>query len=126
MSADVEIIRIISHFRLVHDRELQLYDGSRLLHAERYDALKNKSNLLDEDMLAKGLYRIHPAFRIVALAEPPVLGAAQGQWLTPEALTLFLYQNMRRLSSQETISLVQKLVNYIQLSFLSNLVVFDS
>lgn len=96
--------------RLVHDRELQLYDGSRLLRAERYDALKKKSNLSDEKMLAKGLHRIHPAFRIVALAEPPVLGAAQGQWLTPEALTLFLYHNMRRLSARETNNLIEKLV----------------
>lgn len=97
--------------RLIHDRELQLYDGSRLLRADRYDAFKDKSSLSDEDMLAKGLYRIHPSFRIVALAEPPVIGAAQGQWLTPEALTLFLYHNMRRLNSQETIDLVQKLVS---------------
>ncbi|KAG0722072.1 von Willebrand factor A domain-containing protein 8 [Chionoecetes opilio] len=73
--------------RLVHDRELQLYDGSRLLHAGRYDALKTKNNLTDEDMLAKGLQRIHPAFRIVALAEPP--------W---------------RLTSQETNNLIEKLV----------------
>lgn len=96
--------------RLVHDREMQLYDGSRLLRADRYDTLRDKSGLSDEDMLARGLHRIHPSFRIVALAEPPVIGAAQGQWLTPEALTLFLYHNMRRLSSQETIDLVQRLV----------------
>ena len=114
----MEIIPIMLHFRLVHDRELQLYDGSRLLHAQRFDALKNKNNQSDEEMLAKGLYRIHPAFRIVALAEPPVIGAAQGQWLTPEALTLFLYHNMRRLSSQETNDLIQKMVRYIQVYFL--------
>lgn len=98
-------------FRLVHDRELQLYDGSRLLRADRYDALRDNSGLSEEDMLARGLHRIHPSFRIVALAEPPVIGAAQGQWLTPEALTLFLYHNMRRLSSQETSDLVQRLVS---------------
>ena len=115
MSVNEETKCIILYFRLVHDRELQLYDGSRLLHDKRYDAIKKKSNLSDEEMLAKGLHRIHPAFRIVALAEPPVLGAAQGQWLTPEALTLFLYHNMRRLSSQETNNLIEKLVRYIHL-----------
>lgn len=96
--------------RLIHDRELQLYDGSRLLRSDRYDAIKQENSLADEDMTAKGLYRIHPAFRIVALAEPPVLGAAQGQWLTPEALTIFLFHHMRHLSPQETINLVNKLV----------------
>lgn len=69
-------------------------------------------------MLARGLHRIHPSFRIVALAEPPVIGAVQGQWLTPEALTLFLYHNMRRLSSQETIDLVQRLVSHAGTFFL--------
>ncbi|XP_042236264.1 von Willebrand factor A domain-containing protein 8-like isoform X2 [Homarus americanus] len=96
--------------RLIHDRELQLYDGTRLLHSDRFDLIKKKNGLSHADMTARGIYRIHPSFRIVALAEPPVIGAAQGQWLTPEALTLFLYHNIRRLSSQETISLVNKLV----------------
>lgn len=36
--------------RLVHERELQLYDGSRLLDQNRYNALKEKLTLNDEDM----------------------------------------------------------------------------
>ncbi|XP_071540350.1 von Willebrand factor A domain-containing protein 8 isoform X4 [Panulirus ornatus] len=96
--------------RLIHDRELQLYDGTRLLHSERYDSIKMKHQLSDMDMAARSMHRIHPSFRIVALAEPPVLGDAKGQWLTPEVLTLFLYHNMRCLSIQETKDLINKLV----------------
>ncbi|KAK4323774.1 hypothetical protein Pmani_005546 [Petrolisthes manimaculis] len=96
--------------RLIHDRELQLYDGTRLLHPSKYDAIKTTHNLTDEDMTGLGVMRIHPTFRVVALAEPPVVGAAQGQWLTPEALTLFLYHPLRRLTSLETIDLVHNLV----------------
>ncbi|XP_069941398.1 von Willebrand factor A domain-containing protein 8 isoform X2 [Cherax quadricarinatus] len=96
--------------RLIHDRELQLYDGSRLLRSDRYDKIMNDNELSETDMRARGIYRIHPSFRIVALAEPQVLGASQGQWLTPEALTLFLYHNMRCLRPQETVSLVNQLV----------------
>lgn len=56
--------------RLVHDREVQLYDGARLIAAEKYDALVADGN--DRDQLTEnGIFRIHPAFRIVALAEPP-------------------------------------------------------
>ena len=37
--------------RLVHDRELQLYDGTRLLGSERYEAAKKAcGNLTDEQM----------------------------------------------------------------------------
>ncbi|XP_063587792.1 von Willebrand factor A domain-containing protein 8-like [Penaeus indicus] len=96
--------------RLIHDREMQLYDGTRLLHHEKYEAIKNKEGLTDINMQDKGIHPIHPSFRIVALAEPPIVGAAQGQWLTPEGLTLFLYHAMRPLSPQETINLVTNLV----------------
>nr|XP_045609178.1 von Willebrand factor A domain-containing protein 8-like isoform X1 [Procambarus clarkii]XP_045609179.1 von Willebrand factor A domain-containing protein 8-like isoform X1 [Procambarus clarkii] len=96
--------------RLIHDRELQLYDGTRLLRSDQYDSIKDENGWSDSEMTARGIYRIHPSFRIVALAEPPVIGAPQGQWLTPEALTLFLYHNMRRLSSKETVNLVNQLV----------------
>lgn len=55
--------------RLVHDRELQLHDGRRLIRHDRYDTLLPK---LGEDRLKEsGILRIHPSFRIVALAEPP-------------------------------------------------------
>jgi len=56
-------------FRLIQDRELQLHDGTRLLRSDRYDKLATK---LGVDVLNKSkIIRIHPAFRIIALAEPP-------------------------------------------------------
>lgn len=60
--------------RLVHDRELQLYDGKRLLRHDRYDYVKQKYKFSDEDMIKSGVQRIHPSFRIIGLAEPPVIG----------------------------------------------------
>lgn len=56
--------------RLVHDREVQLYDGTRLVRSESYDQMISNGRSAEE--LAKNhIYRIHPSFRIVALAEPP-------------------------------------------------------
>lgn len=56
-------------FRLIQDRDLQLHDGTRLLRFDRYDKLIKK---LGEDVMKKSnIFRIHPAFRIIALAEPP-------------------------------------------------------
>ncbi|WAR13926.1 VWA8-like protein [Mya arenaria] len=87
--------------RLVHDRELQLFDGSRLLGKERYEAVKAENNLTDAEMEERGILRIHPSFRILALGEPPVTGSSTGQWLSPEMLSLFLYHNMRPLTHNE-------------------------
>ncbi|XP_023941851.1 von Willebrand factor A domain-containing protein 8 [Bicyclus anynana] len=93
--------------RLVHDRELQLHDGTRLLRHDRYDELVS-SGLTQEDLAESGVKRIHPAFRIVALAEPPALGTGQ-QWLSPEILSLFLFHEMRNLSKEEEIFIINSL-----------------
>lgn len=45
-----------------------------MLRGDRYDEIKEKQKLSDEDMAKIGVLRIHPAFRIIALAEPPIIG----------------------------------------------------
>jgi len=51
------------------------------------------------------IMRVHPAFRIIALARPATFGAhGAGKptaWLTPEVLAMFLYHYVRPLSEQE-------------------------
>lgn len=64
---------MIQHYyallRFIQDRDVQLHDGTRLLRYDRYDKLANK---LGADVLEKSkIVRVHPAFRIIALAEPP-------------------------------------------------------
>lgn len=55
--------------RLIQDRDLQLHDGTRLLSSSRYDKLAKK---LGQNVMEKSsIVRVHPAFRIIALAEPP-------------------------------------------------------
>ena len=36
--------------RLISERELSLYDGTRLFHHERYKAIKEENDWTDEDM----------------------------------------------------------------------------
>jgi len=55
--------------RLIQDRDLQLHDGTRLLRSDRYDKLSKK--LGTEVMEKSSIIRVHPAFRIIALGEPP-------------------------------------------------------
>jgi len=87
--------------RLIHDRELQLYDGTRLLGSAKYSELREQLGLTEGQMEERGILPIHPAFRVVALAEPPTVGQAKGQWLTPETLAMFLFHQMRPLSQAE-------------------------
>ncbi|RLU26772.1 hypothetical protein DMN91_000569 [Ooceraea biroi] len=93
--------------RLIHDRELQLHDGKRLVRADRYDEIKKTYGKSDEEMRERGVLRIHPAFRLVALAEPPVVNSSSGQWLNSELLSVFLFHEMRPLDKHEEIHIIQ-------------------
>ncbi|CAL7944841.1 unnamed protein product [Xylocopa violacea] len=93
--------------RLVHDRELQLHDGKRLIRADRYDQIKEKYNKSDAELLESGVVRIHPSFRIVALAESPMIDRSSKQWLNSELLSLFLFHEMRPLTKSEELHIIR-------------------
>uniref|UniRef100_A0A8C0ICB5 von Willebrand factor A domain-containing protein 8 n=1 Tax=Bubo bubo TaxID=30461 RepID=A0A8C0ICB5_BUBBB len=96
--------------RLIHDRELTLYDGTRLLREDRYRNLKEGLQISDEKLQERSIFPIHPSFRIVVLAEPPVIGSSTQQWLGPEFLTLFLFHNVRSLSKSEEIEVIKEMI----------------
>ncbi|XP_077393200.1 von Willebrand factor A domain-containing protein 8 isoform X1 [Festucalex cinctus] len=104
--------------RLLHDRELDLYDGTRLLRWDRYQALKEEQNFTDEQLKERSIFAVHPSFRVLALAEPPLVGAGAStsgssskgqQWLGPELLTMFLYHTVSPLARAEEVILLQGL-----------------
>lgn len=103
-------------YRLIHDREIQLHDGKRLMKAENYDEIKSEYKKTDEEMNNSGILRIHPSFRIVTLAEPPVIGSSSsssgGQWLNSELLSLFNFHEMRPLQKSEEIHIIKSKVGY--------------
>ncbi|XP_047456688.1 von Willebrand factor A domain-containing protein 8 [Mugil cephalus] len=100
--------------RLLHDRELDLYDGTRLLRWDRYQTLKEELQFSDEQLQERSIFPIHPSFRVLALAEPPVVGSGASssrgqQWLGPELLTMFLYHTVTPLARAEEMDLIQGL-----------------
>ncbi|CAJ1078932.1 von Willebrand factor A domain-containing protein 8 isoform X1 [Xyrichtys novacula] len=107
--------------RLLHDRELDLYDGTRLLRWDRYQTLKEQLQFTDEQLKERSIFPIHPSFRVLALAEPPIVGAGsssggskgQQQWLGPELLTMFLYHNVSPLAKAEEMGLIQGLTHNV-------------
>lgn len=78
---------------------------------DRYEEIKQKEGLNDTDLNEKGIFPIHPAFRIVAVSEPPVIGSSAQQWMTSETLTMFLYHQLRPLSQAEELDVLHKLVS---------------
>ena len=61
------------------------------------------------------MYRIHPSFRIIALAEPPKQGVASSnanKWLDSELLTLFMYHHMPPLSHHQELKVLNGMVGF--------------
>ncbi|XP_056108158.1 von Willebrand factor A domain-containing protein 8 [Rhinichthys klamathensis goyatoka] len=96
--------------RLLHDRELALYDGTRLLRWDRYQTLKEELKLTDQELQDRSIFPIHPSFRIIALAEPPQVGSATQQWLGPEILTMFLFHTIKPLAKAEETAILQGMI----------------
>uniref|UniRef100_A0AAR5PQP5 von Willebrand factor A domain-containing protein 8 n=2 Tax=Dendroctonus ponderosae TaxID=77166 RepID=A0AAR5PQP5_DENPD len=92
--------------RLVHDRDLQLYDGKRLMGFDRYNFLVDKLGLSKEQLGQSGIFPIHPEFRIVAVGEPPNAQSKEGSWMSPEILSLFLFHQLRTLSKLEEMHVI--------------------
>ncbi|KTF83224.1 hypothetical protein cypCar_00026056 [Cyprinus carpio] len=93
--------------RLLHDRELALYDGTRLLRWDRYQTLKDELKLTHQELQDRSIFPVHPSFRIIALAEPPQVGSTSQQWLGPEILTMFLFHTIKPLAKAEETAVIQ-------------------
>lgn len=66
-----------------------------------------------DELFSSGIMRIHPDFRIIALAEPPAMNV-KGNWLTSEMLSLFVFHEMRTLSKSEEMNIIEAKVKEIQ------------
>lgn len=58
----------------------------------------------------RGIFCIHPSFRVIGLAEPPLIGSSQQQWLNSELLSMFLFHHVSPLSKQEEAQVVYEMV----------------
>ena len=48
---------------LIYDREITLFDGTRLVHHERYAAMRAKAS--EKQLAEKRIFPVHPSFRII-------------------------------------------------------------
>uniref|UniRef100_A0A7E4ZTR3 von Willebrand factor A domain-containing protein 8 n=1 Tax=Panagrellus redivivus TaxID=6233 RepID=A0A7E4ZTR3_PANRE len=93
---------------LIHHRYLQLPDGTRLIGALHYDALKTRTELTDEALAEKGIYKIADNFRLVALGDAE--SANGSRWLNEQLLSLFVFHSLKPMSIKEQTAVVADLV----------------
>ena len=72
---------------------------------------KSYTNFTFVYFLFRGIFCIHPSFRIIGLAEPPVIGSSQPQWLNSELLSMFLFHHVSPLSKQEEAQVIYEMVS---------------
>lgn len=99
----------------MHDRELQLYDGKRLLRSDRYDNLKTAYGFSDKELNEQHkIFRIHPKFYIIAISSStPKTSSSKSkkQWLTPEILSLFAYHQLPGMNLKEEMEVIKASVS---------------
>ena len=114
---------------LLVDGSTTLHDGSVLLAAETYDALHDgivtqelgwmkdvagsgempgfDKAAAATDMLARrGVFRVHPNFRVIASARPPTTEHGKKFWLTPDVTSMFDVHCMTAMPDEDVVSVV--------------------
>jgi MoxR-like ATPase len=91
---------------LLHDATLTLPNGQQLMRHDRFDAVMAHNTLSHKDMEQRGVIRVHPAFRLVALAVPPSLKA---NWLLAETASLFTFHELPAPAAAEEEAFLQAL-----------------
>ncbi|TPX69344.1 hypothetical protein SpCBS45565_g02584 [Spizellomyces sp. 'palustris'] len=103
---------IASLQRLIQDREAVLPDGTFLTSAENFESLKERTGLSTEQLAAKRVLPVHPAFRIIATASVHLHHKAPKQemeWLTEEVGAMFQFLEVGAMDVQEEAALLRTL-----------------
>ena len=94
--------------RLVQDRAVDLFDGTRLRPAAHVDMYAGMGGAIEGGVDALGgahdaVLKVHPAFRVVAVGAPP---ADDNPWLVDEVVAMFNTHYLPRLSEEETRTII--------------------
>ncbi|CAD5234405.1 unnamed protein product [Bursaphelenchus xylophilus] len=97
---------------LVHHRFIDLPDGGRLVSPEAFEILKKENEWNDNQLNEKGVYKISPSFRLVALGDSESADASGNtcKWLNDQVLCLFLYKTLHRMTLKEQKDLIFMLI----------------
>ncbi|KAL6064918.1 von Willebrand factor A domain-containing protein 8 [Balamuthia mandrillaris] len=81
---------------LICERQATLIDGRRLVPNEVFEELQKETSLTAEELNQRGIFAVHPSFRIVATGNFP---SSSHPYVTPELLSMFRFHQMPPLLS---------------------------
>ena len=82
--------------RLIQDREVTLYDGTRFISPRRYEYLTKVMNVSVNELTLRNVHPVHPSFRILGLGIPT---SRRGKtWLSNEVMQLFHFFSLPRMT----------------------------
>lgn len=105
---------------MLHDRELTLFDGTRLVRQDRYDQMRRTFD--DTELRSRKVLPVHPAFHILCTACIPTIKDA---WLTPEVMALFHFHVLPDMTVPQMTALLRQLFPAIPANLLSKLLDFN-
>ncbi|KAL9652460.1 hypothetical protein ABK040_000032 [Willaertia magna] len=97
---------LLSIQSLIQHRVLYLSNGTRYLSHIFYDELLNDKGYTKQQLDEHGIFRIHPSFRIIAIAQ----NHEMKEWLSLELFNLFHFHELPELSYEEKRELLVKKV----------------
>lgn len=101
---------LLSLQTLLQNRYLFLFDGTRFIHELHYNELLKV--FTEEELTRKKIFKIHPKFRIIATA---IYNPKESQWMNSEILSLFSFQSMNELKTEDEKELLSKFSNDFEL-----------
>jgi MoxR-like ATPase len=102
--------------RLIVDREVELFDGTRLVSDDVVDMEGGHEK-------ARNVFKVHPSFRIIALACPP---SDSNPWFTDEVMSWFRTTVLPELDSQTTVQLIDALFPNAPKNLVKKLMAFST
>ena len=105
---------------LVHDREVTLFDGTRLTSNLKFKMLQEKMDKDSNQLNSLGVFEIPESFRVFALAEPPI-SKGVSKWLNSEVLSMFHFHLVDSIGKREQIDLFRKMFPDIDSKVISDL-----
>ena len=104
--------------RLIQDREISMYDGATFVSPRRWEHLTKTLQIPVAKLRLRNVRPIHPAFRILGLADPSCQRSRR--WLTNEVMQLFHYFTLPPIV--DFVPLVTKAIPACPLSIVEKLV----
>ncbi|VDK17925.1 unnamed protein product [Anisakis simplex] len=89
---------------LIHHRQIDLFDGNRLLDSSKFNLIAKQCGLSKEQL--EGVFEIDPSFRIIAIGD----SENKSGWMNEQVLSLFPFHVMKALSIDAQHHIIESLV----------------